>query len=59
MITVSGVSSMCSIKSEFRIRAVWLSLVTFYHSETPWPRGILHIDEKPWLYIPMWANPSS
>lgn len=35
VMTVSGVISMCSIRSEFRIRAEWFSLVTFIILRTP------------------------
>jgi len=55
--TVSGVASMCSIKSEFKIKGVWFSLVTFIIGSTffrvlVW--STLHIDEKSGLYIPIW-----
>ncbi len=62
VMTVSGVISICSIRSEFKIRAEWLSLVTFIirkHLGRSRVWSKLHIDEKRGLYIPMWVNPKA
>ena len=49
VMTVSGVTSMCSIKSEFTINGVWLSLVILIMKLRTLPRSYsahLHIEER-------------
>ena len=54
VITVSGVTSMCSIRSEFTISGVWFSLVILIMELSTLPRSYsahLHIAERPGLFM--------
>jgi len=54
VITVSGVTSMCSIKSEFTINGVWFSLVILIIELRTLPRSYsahLHIEERTGLFM--------
>ena len=53
VITVSGVTSMCSIRSEFTISGVWFSLVILIMELPTFPMTYsaqLHIEETAGLY---------